>query len=63
MHAFNTSTWEVKSGGFLISIESSLIYIKNFGQPGLHNKETLSRTKQNPKPVGRGREQAVSFLN
>lgn len=58
MHAFNTSTGEVKSGGSLISIEPSLIYIKSFGQPGRHNKETLSRTKQNPKPVGRGREQA-----
>lgn len=42
----------------MISIEPSLIYIKSFGQPGLHNKETLSRTKQNPNPVGRGREQA-----
>jgi hypothetical protein len=58
--AFNPSTPEVQTGGTLSSRPAWSTYPVS-GKPELHNRGTLSQTKQNPKTVGRESAGACPF--
>jgi hypothetical protein len=48
-HTFNPSTWEAEAGGFLSSIESSLVYRVSSRTARVIQRNPVSEKKQNQK--------------